>query len=75
MRKNKITDSITSDEEYNLLTSEEAAEYIGVPVGTLRAFCSQRRLPYFKIGKRLVLNLKDLNAFIRSRRVEAQHTN
>jgi excisionase family DNA binding protein len=34
---------------------QEAADYIGVPVGTLRSLVSRRKVPHIKIGPQTVL--------------------
>lgn len=50
----------------------EAAEYLDVPVSTLRKWVQARRIPYYKPGKILLFRIRHLenfmqNHFIRSR--------
>lgn len=50
----------------SLLTPKEAAEYLGIPEGTLAQWRSQRRgPPYIKLEERLVrYRLSDLEAYL-----------
>jgi excisionase family DNA binding protein len=54
-----------------LLTSEEAAEVLGVTAGTLACWrCLRRyRLPFVKIGRNVRYHESDLLAWIESRKV------
>jgi excisionase family DNA binding protein len=54
-----------------LLTCQEAAEFLGVPVGTLAQWRSQRRGPqYIKLEGRLVrYRLTDLESYLSERLV------
>jgi excisionase family DNA binding protein len=53
-----------------LLTTDEAATYIGVSPETLRLWASQRRLiPIIKIGKLVRYDVLDLDDFILSQRI------
>lgn len=53
----------------NLLTSEEAADYICVATDTLAVWrCTGRYdIPYIKIGRKVRYNEQDLLAFIEQR--------
>lgn len=50
----------------DLVSREEAAEFLGVRPQTLATWASSRRyvLPFVKIGRRVLYRLSDLNAFI-----------
>lgn len=50
----------------NLLTPQQAAEFLGVTIGTLAVWrCTKRYpLPFVKIGRRVKYRLNDLNDFI-----------
>jgi len=52
----------------DLVSREEAAEFLGVRPQTLATWASSRRyaLPFIKIGRRVMYRLSDLNAFIES---------
>ena len=54
-----------------LLNDREATAYLNLSGGTLRVWRSQKRykLPYSKIGSRVMYRLSDLNAFIESRKI------
>ncbi len=43
---------------------------LGVSPYTLRAWIRQRRLPFFRLGRRIVFDSRDLEAFLRANRVE-----
>jgi excisionase family DNA binding protein len=48
-----------------------AAEELGVSPHTLRAWLRQRRLPYLKLGRRIILDPEDVQRFMDANRVEA----
>jgi excisionase family DNA binding protein len=53
------------------LNYEQAADYVGVTVGALRALVSRRRVPHVRIGPRsVVFDRAELDAWIAARRVE-----
>jgi excisionase family DNA binding protein len=52
-----------------LLTPNEAAAYLKVPVETVWRWCRQGTLPAAKIGKYWRVDKKQLDAFIASQRV------
>ena len=47
-----------------LLSVEEAAEYLRISPHTLRAWLGQGRIPYVKLGGRVLFRLEDLMALI-----------
>ncbi|HKW92159.1 MAG TPA: helix-turn-helix domain-containing protein [Methylomirabilota bacterium] len=49
-----------------------AAPLLGVSVYMVRSLIRQRRLPYHRIGRRIVLDRQDLEHFLRAHRVEAR---
>lgn len=52
------------------LNYNQAAEYLAVPVGTLRSMVSQRKIPHVRIAPRKVtFDLADLEAWIAARKV------
>ena len=54
------------------MTVPEASAYIPMNRRTLKEYWQQRRIPYYKIGHRTVIfDVRDLDAFIAKRRVEA----
>ena len=58
----------------NLLTTKEAADFLGIPARTLENWrCNQRyNLPYIKIGRIIRYRMIDLVAWINSSRVSNQ---
>jgi excisionase family DNA binding protein len=54
-----------------LLDIQEAADHIGRNAAYLRRLVSRRELPYFKIGGALRFDVRDLDAYLASCRVEA----
>jgi excisionase family DNA binding protein len=57
-----------------LLSAKVTAQKLGVALPTLRAWCSQRRIPYLKLGRRVLFDPVELEKFIESRRVELRGT-
>jgi excisionase family DNA binding protein len=54
------------------LSIAEAAERLGVSPFTLRSWLRQRRLPYHRLGRRIVLDPADVETFLQGCRVEAR---
>jgi excisionase family DNA binding protein len=57
-------------EDKFILTSEEAAEFLGVSLRTIRYWVATRRIPYFHLGRFIRFKPADLTAFLESGRVE-----
>jgi excisionase family DNA binding protein len=55
-----------------MLSVAEAAARLGVSKFTVRAWLRQRRLPYYQLGRRQVLDAEDVERFLREHRVEAR---
>ena len=47
-----------------LLTPTQAAQYLGIALPTLYTMCSQRRIPYVKIGRLNKFDTKQLESWI-----------
>jgi len=58
--------------ETKRLSVERAAPILGVSPFTLRKWIRERRLPFHQVGRRIVLDRGDLEAFLRACRVEAR---
>jgi len=52
------------------LSVEEAAPILGVSVFTVRKLIRQRAVPYYRVGRRVVLDPDDLERYLRQHRVE-----
>lgn len=57
-----------------MLSVGEAAQRLGISKFTVRAWLRQRRLPFFQVGRRQVLDAADIERFLASNRVEAQES-
>lgn len=44
--------------------------HTGFPVGTIRVWTSQKRLPHLKIGRKVVYDLEAIDAWLQKQRVE-----
>lgn len=55
-----------------LVNVERAAQFIGIEVSTLYAWCEQKRVPHIKLGYALRFDLGDLRRWIDEHRVESQ---
>jgi excisionase family DNA binding protein len=54
-----------------LLNVKEAATRLGISPLTMRAWIRQRRLPFVKLGRRVLLSPQDVQRFIEANRIEA----
>jgi excisionase family DNA binding protein len=55
-----------------LLTVEEAANALSISIHTIRAWISQKRIPYVKLGRRVLFRHDDLQTYIDSHWVAAR---
>lgn len=53
-----------NQQQPDLLTVTEIAEYLHAPLGTVRGILGRRELPTVKIGRRVYVHRADLDAFI-----------
>ncbi|MFI5338914.1 MAG: helix-turn-helix domain-containing protein [Candidatus Methylomirabilales bacterium] len=56
-----------TDEKLSLL---ESAPLLGVSPYTLRAWVRERRIPFYRCGRRLVFSRKELEAWLAAHRVD-----
>jgi excisionase family DNA binding protein len=56
-----------------LLTVEEAARVSGLSVHTIRAWARARRIPYRRLGKRMLFHPTDLESVVKAALVPAQN--
>ena len=54
------------------LSVQEAAPILGVSVFMVRALIRRRAVPYYRVGRRIVLDAEDLERYLRQHRVEAR---
>ena len=73
MRNTKGTSKvITPRLQARRLSVEQAAPVLGVSVYVVRSLVRQRRLPHYRIGRRIVLDRDDLGQFPQAHRVETR---
>ncbi len=53
--------------ENKLMTTEEAARYLGVEPETVRRWVRNKIIPFLRINKLIRIQTSDLNQFIKSR--------
>ncbi len=70
-----MTKTERSTERNTRLSVKEAAPILGVSVFTVRAWIRKRRLPFHRLGRRIVLDHSDLERFLVAHRVEAREDN
>jgi excisionase family DNA binding protein len=58
------------DNMSGLMSIEEAAEYLGLKVATIYKYTSSRRLPFVKIGSRVLFTREKLEEFVKNHIVE-----
>jgi len=54
------------------LSVDEAAAILGVSVFTVRKLIRERAVPFYRVGRRVVLDAEDLERYLRVHRVEAR---
>ncbi len=54
------------------LSLPEGAAVLGVSRHTLRAWARQRRIPFYRLGRRIVFARSDLERFLAANRVRAK---
>ena len=60
-----------NDHEDKKLYLIDAAHAIGTNQFTLRRWVRERRIPHYRMGRRLVFSRTDLNAFLQAHRIPA----
>ncbi|MBN2416791.1 helix-turn-helix domain-containing protein [bacterium] len=53
-----------------LLNTDEASDLLGIKPWTLRAWVSQRRIPYVKIGRCVRFNRQALEEYVQQNTIE-----
>ena len=56
--------------EKRFIGTKECAEYLDVSINTIRTWVWQRQIPYVKMGRLVKFDLKELEQWIKKRRVE-----
>jgi hypothetical protein len=55
-----------------LLNAKELSEQYNIPLWTIRAYCSQRRIPHLKVGARVYFEVVAIDAWLREHERPAQ---
>lgn len=55
-----------------LLSIKQAAEYLGATIWFMRTLVWERRIPFLRLGKRIVFDRADLDTFITAEKQAAQ---
>lgn len=58
--------------EQDNLSVDAAAKRIGISPFTLRAWIRERRIPFYRAGRRIVIAPDDVEHFLASRRIPAR---
>ena len=53
----------------NLLTIKEAAEYLRISIPGIYRLTSQKRIPFIKLGQRVLFDLQDLVIWLNSKKI------
>ena len=56
--------------ENKLLNITEMAEYLGITVGTLYAWVSQKRIPYIKLGRLVKFDLRKIDKWLEEKTIK-----
>ncbi len=51
-KTNAATNESCSLKTEKMMSTREAADFLGIPVGSLRNLTSQGKIPYYKLGRR-----------------------
>lgn len=57
--------------EPRLLSPHEAARYLGVSYWTVRDLVFRREIPFIKIGRRVLVDRRDLDAYLDRSKIHA----
>lgn len=58
--------------EKEVINLIELSAYIGLSKSTIWKKTSKRAIPHFKVGKMLYFNIKEINSWLQSNRVETE---
>ena len=53
-----------------LVNTQELAKYIGITEGTARVWCCLKKLPYVKVGRKVMFDLNDIDTWVDKNKVE-----
>jgi excisionase family DNA binding protein len=70
-RQRRLQNAIPSATE--LLTVADAADHLGVPVRFVRRLIAERRIRFYKLGRYVRIDRRDIDSFIEAGRVDPPH--
>ena len=70
MKNDEVHSTTPPKNRFNLMTLKEAAQKLGIAPLTLYTWCQMKKIPYFKIGRFVRFDERDLDRFIAQQRVE-----
>lgn len=56
--------------EKKLIGTKELAKYLDVSIGTIYSWVWQKKLPHYKVGRLVKFDLKEIESWIKERRVK-----
>jgi len=56
--------------ERRFIGPQQLGEYLGISVRTIRYWITMRKIPYFKMGRHVRFDLKEVEAWSKERRVK-----
>lgn len=59
--------------EKRFLNVRELAEYLGIKRHTIYTWVSMKRIPYVKMGGRVMFDMRDVEKWIKERKVEVSN--
>lgn len=60
--------------ETEWLTVEGLSQYVGLSKATIHQLCSQKKLPYYQPGKKLLFKRDEIRELIEASRVDSEST-
>lgn len=57
-------------EKKRFLSVRKLAEYLGIKHQTIYSWVSMKKIPYVKMGRRVMFDLRDIEKWIQDRKVE-----
>jgi excisionase family DNA binding protein len=66
-----MTEVKSSDFQKPYISLEEASEYLSLKKSTLYSYTSKNVLPYYKIRRKILFKVSELNEFIENNRVKS----
>jgi excisionase family DNA binding protein len=59
--------------ESNYLNIKKASEYLNIAKSTLYTYVSKQKIPYIKLGDRVLFETRDLDSWLGTKKVSVSH--